>query len=262
MLIICNGTFKSGSSWMHAIIIEILKLKTVNISEIPNIYNPNTQSPTRILEKNLNSFIKEQDIISKTYVTKSHYFQPKTLSFSYPESVVFLFVERELKDAIVSHYFHFRNYRLKSISFSLYFWVIGIFKAYEMCLFNERSKKNFSQEYFFTFEGFKNNFTTNVQKLCQILGVSDLSLHEIELVKEKTSLRHMKQESMLRKNKYYPELGEESHKLFRSGKIGEWKTIFSARQLSFANKIYLGNTSFFIRAGYFILFTWRRRIGL
>lgn len=262
MLIICNGTFKSGSSWMHAIVIEILKLKTVNISEIPALYNPNTQSPTRILEKNLNSFIKEQNIISKTYVTKSHYFQRKTLSSLYPESVVFLFVERELKDAIVSHYFHFRNYRLKSISFSFYFWVIGIFKAYEMCLFNERSKKNFAPEYFFTFEGFKNNFTKNIQKLSQILSVDDLSLQEVELVKEKTSLSYMKQESMFRKNKYYPELGEESHKLFRSGKIGEWKTMFSARQLSFVNKISLGNTSFLIRVGYFILFTCRRRIGL
>ncbi len=89
MLIVCNGTFKSGSSWLHAIVVEILKVKSISISTIPTIYNLNLASPTRILEKNLIDFITKEDLISKTYVTKSHYFSLETLSYNYSDSVFF-----------------------------------------------------------------------------------------------------------------------------------------------------------------------------
>lgn len=262
MLIICNGTFKSGSSWMHAIIIEILKIKQIDTSEIPNIYNPNIKSPTRILENNLNQFIEQEDFFNLTFVTKSHYFKSKTLSFNYPNSVFFLFIVREPKDAIVSHYFHFRNYRFKTLSFSCYFWLIGVFKAYELYIFNKRCKEYFPHKNFFTFEGFKNNFSDNVKKLSNIIGVNHLSANDLETIKDNTTLKKMRKESILGNSKYYPELEADSYKLFRSGKIGEWKTIFSSRELSFIRKILEGNSPLFIRVGYFMFFTLRRKIGL
>ena len=43
---------------------------------------------------------------NRIFVNKSHFYQIDTLSRNYPESVVFLFSERDLKDSIVSHYFH------------------------------------------------------------------------------------------------------------------------------------------------------------
>lgn len=262
MLIICNGTFKSGSSWLHAIVIEILKIKSISISDVPNIYNLNLTSPTRILERNLPGFIEKEDFISKTYVTKSHYFRLETLSYKYSNSVVFLFIERDLKDAIVSHYFHFRNYRINKISFSIYFWLIGVFKAYEIYVFNERSKNKFPEENYFTFEGFKNNFSDDVNRLTQLLGFDTLSDDELLEIKDSTSLEYMKRQAFLGKNKYYPELKKDSYKLFRSGKIGEWKDFFSKRQLFFIEKILKGYTPFFIKVGYFILFAFRRKIGL
>ena len=262
MLIICNGTFKSGSSWLHAIVVEILKVKSISISTIPTIYNLNLASPTRILEKNVIDFITKEDLISKTYVTKSHYFSLETLSYNYSDSVFFLFIERELKDAIISHYFHFKNYRLNKVSFTIYFWLIGIFKAYEICIYNERSKNKFPQNNYFTFEGFKNHFSDNINKLTNLLGFNDLSDGELKQVKENTSLKNMKKQAILGKNKYYPELKKDSYKLFRSGKIGEWKYFFSKRQLIFLENMLNGHTSLLIKFGYFVLFTFRRKIGL
>ena len=34
MLIICNGVFKSGSTWLHAIVTELLFLRDIKISTI------------------------------------------------------------------------------------------------------------------------------------------------------------------------------------------------------------------------------------
>ena len=83
MLIICNGTFKSGSSWFHEIVINILKIKNISIKEIPIIYNLNQASPTRILEKKLNIFLANENYNSKNYVTKAHYFSSKTFKKNY-----------------------------------------------------------------------------------------------------------------------------------------------------------------------------------
>ena len=38
MLIICNGVFKSGSSWLHAIIIEVLKINKIQLNKVPKNY--------------------------------------------------------------------------------------------------------------------------------------------------------------------------------------------------------------------------------
>ena len=125
MLIICNGTFKSGSSWLHAIIGEILSLKNIKLSQIPIKYNPNVSSPTRILERNLNSFIQQEDCLNINYLTKAHFFNKRTLSRVYDDDIKFLFIHRNIKDAIVSHYFHFINYRKKKWRFNKYFNLIG-----------------------------------------------------------------------------------------------------------------------------------------
>ena len=104
MLIICNGTFKSGSSWIHAIIVEIYKIKQISLDEVPLIYNPNQASPTRILEKNLNNFLLDEDYKKKNYITKAHFFCVRTLEKDYSDNVKFIFIRRDIKDAIISHY--------------------------------------------------------------------------------------------------------------------------------------------------------------
>ena len=143
MLIICNGTFKSGSSWLHAIIIELLRIKRVPLTNIPDHYTNDINSPTKIVESKLDEFIFHQDFDKNNYITKSHFFKRSTLESAYPNNVKFLFVEREIKDAIVSHYHHIKNKYRFNISFGLYYSTIGMYKAYEIYLFNKRCKKYF-----------------------------------------------------------------------------------------------------------------------
>ena len=77
MLVICNGVFKSGSSWLHAILLEIFRVKNIQINNIPEKYNPDIKSPDRILEKNLFSFLRDENYTQLNYITKSHYFSNK-----------------------------------------------------------------------------------------------------------------------------------------------------------------------------------------
>tara|TARA_B110000196_G_scaffold162836_1_gene139893 strand:+ start:358 stop:1146 length:789 start_codon:yes stop_codon:yes gene_type:complete len=262
MFIVCNGTFKSGSSWLHAIVVKTCKVKNIKLSSVPNYYNPDINSPTRVLEENISSFLQNEDIVEKNYITKAHYFKRSTLNRSYTDSVKFIFIERDIKDAIVSHFYHFKRLKDKNINFATYFNSIGIFKAYEMYLFNKRCKQNFPHRFFFSFEGLKLDFSNSLNRLCKLLCVTELTNDEILSIKESTSFSKMKNIANEGYRTYYPAMGRDSHKLFRKGNIGDWQEYFSDKQLKRINTVIEGETTFFIKFGYFVFFTLRRRIGI
>ena len=261
MLVICNGTFKSGSSWLHAIILEIFRAKSKSIKSIPEKYNPNLNSPTRILEKKIFDFLKFEDFITNHYVTKSHYFSKKVLNKNYSDNVKFIFIQRDIKDAIVSHYYHVKQYRFPNISFDKYFRFIGKFKAYEISLFNLRSKKYFKSDLIFSYTDIKNDFDNTVVNLCKVLGFKDLSKEDILKIKENTSLLRMRNAAKKGKNNYYPELGDQNYKMFRKGSVGEWKKYYNKKSLKLINQIIDFNPPLYIKIFYFFVFTLRRKIG-
>ncbi len=262
MFIVCNGTFKSGSSWLHAIVVETCKVKGIELSFVPEHYNSDINSPTRVLEENLSSFLQNEDIDEKNYITKAHYFKHSTLSKSYADSVKFIFIERDIKDAIVSHFYHFKRLKGNNINFATYFNSIGIFKAYEMYLFNKRCKQSFPQRFFFSYEGLKLDFSNSLNRLCKLLGVTELTNDEILNIKESTSFSKMKDIANKDHRTYYPAMGRDSHKLFRKGNIGDWQEYFSNKQLRRINTVIEGDATFFIKFGYLMFFTLRRRIGI
>ena len=261
MLVICNGVFKSGSSWLHAILLEIFRLKNIQINNIPEKYNPDIKSPDRILEKNLFSFLRDENYTQLNYITKSHYFSNKIMQYKYPDEVKFIFIERDIKDAIVSHFHHFNNYRKKDLSFNKYFKLIGVFKAYEISLFNARCRQKFDSQLFFSFERLKSDFNNSVIDLCSILNINDISEDEILEIQKNTSLKRMKTIAKDGGNKYYPELGKDSYKLFRKGEIGDWKDYYVEGDLNLINRIIQLNPPLYVRIGYFLMFTMRRKIG-
>ena len=93
MLILCNGAFKSGSTWLHAIVDEILSVKGIKISDIPESFGYES-SPTKIRENILLDFIDEfkEDIKTRTFITKSHYYTKDIISNDFSKDVVFLFI--------------------------------------------------------------------------------------------------------------------------------------------------------------------------
>ena len=125
MLIVCNGVFKSGSSWLHAIILEILKLRKISIATANKKYTNNEDSPTTIIESKLEEFLLQEDYKTVHYITKSHYYKLKTLSREYDKHVKFVFIERDVKDAVISHFHHFKNKFSLSMEFSTYYYLLG-----------------------------------------------------------------------------------------------------------------------------------------
>lgn len=260
MLIVCNGIFKSGSTWLHAIVLEILKIKGVSVSEVNKKYTNNLNSPTPIVESKFKEFLRNEDYKNRIFVNKSHFYQINTLSRDYPESVVFLFSERDLKDSIVSHYFHINKKYNYVSSFNLYYWTIGRLKAYEIVKFTKLYRNYFNDDNFILFSCLKNDFSSTVQKIANLIGVSSLSIEEISNLRENTSLNNMRDGILKGNSHYYSTINKGRESLIRTGKEGEYLKFFSYDTIQDINNIENLNTSYCFKILYYFTFTLRRKL--
>ena len=260
MLIICNGAFKSGSSWLHAILVELSIVKKLDLQKVPSKYTNDVNSPTTIIESKLTDFLLIEDFVSNNYLTKSHFFKKKTLKRQYKENVKFLFIERDMKDAIVSHFFHIQNKYRNKVSFSMYYFFIGRYKAFEISLFNYRCKKFMGVENFFHYSDLISDFETTVKKIANCLDVTDLSDDELNRIKEQTTLDKLREDLKRGNVSYYPTNTDDNWKLFREGKVGSWRKHFNANQLKDVLRIKNGKFSVFSKVIYTFIFTVRRII--
>ena len=260
MLIICNGAFKSGSSWLHAILVELTIVKKLNMQKVPIKYTNDVNSPTTIVESQLSNFLILEDFISNNYLTKSHFFKKQTLKKTYPANVIFIFIERDMRDAIVSHYFHIKNKYRNKISFSLYYFFVGRYKAYEISLFNRRCKQYMGEKNFFYFSDLISDFEITVIDIAKLLGISNISKAEIAQVKEQTTLDKLREELKKGNVNYYPTNRNNNWKLFREGKVGSWREYFKSRHVKDISRIEQGKFSILSKIVYILIFTLRRRI--
>jgi len=260
MLIICNGAFKSGSSWLHAILVQLSIVRKLNLKKVPVNYTNDVNSPTTIIESRLQDFLLKEDYKSENYLTKAHFFKESTLKNEYFDDVKLFFIERNIKDAVVSHYFHIRNkYRFK-INFALYYYFLGRYKAYEIGLFNNRCREFIGDENFFNFEDLVSNFNDTIRQIAKVLGVFELTNLELAAIKKETSLDRLRDQLKRGNISYYPSTQKDNWKLFREGKINSWKDHFSDNQIKDIEKIESGFFSVFSTLIYFIIFTLRRLI--
>ncbi|MAW21300.1 MAG: hypothetical protein CMD16_02750 [Flavobacteriales bacterium] len=260
MLIICNGVFKSGSSWLHAIVIEVLRMNKVCIHEVPSSYTNNINSPTTIVESKLFDFLENEDYRKRNYITKSHYYQSKTLTRDYDSDIYFLFVERDVRDAIVSHYHHLKKKYFFIKGFNLYYFFIGRLKAFEILTFNQKYIEAFSDKSFFKYSEMKTNFESVVLDISSALGLRPLSEEEISVIKSNTSIKQMRRKLLSGEAKYYSTVDTDRDTLIRKGQLGDWLNYFSDSQKKDIKKIADGKDLFFLKIFYFILFSVRRRV--
>lgn len=260
MLIICNGAFKSGSSWLHAILVELTIVKKLNLKKVPIKYTNDINSPTTIIESRLQDFLFYEDYKTENYLTKAHFFKISTLRKEYSNDIRMLFIERNMRDAVVSHYFHIRNkYRFK-ISFVLYYYFLGRYKAYEIGIFNDRCKEFMGAERFFNFEDLISNFEDTIRGIAKVLDINEISNKEIARIKKDTAIDKLREQLKRGNVSYYPSNRKDNWKLFREGKVNSWKDHFNDNQIIDIEKIESGFFSFFSRLIYFLIFTLRRLI--
>lgn len=218
MIVVCNGTYKSGSS--------LLRLITEQICE-----------PAQIIDENLNkrhgdrfTFDNEIEYIidkynsgENFYVIKVHCYNHRLLK-KITESNKLLLIERDLNDVLLSHYYHVVNKKNFKIPFYLYFLLFGFFKANQVIYYNKVIRIFYANSNVFntTFERLKQNKESEIIRLANFLKVT-LSEEKVKQILIDTSLEKFR--SNFKARSWF----------FRKGKIGESRELIPKIIYKFIN---------------------------
>ena len=227
MFVVANGAFKSGSTWLFNIL-----LATEHFSKVPEQYGKKFDwlKPGRIED-----FLESGIYRDTNYIVKGHYYSRRDRDTFLAYDDVYIFnIKRDIKDSLVSHYFHLLRQdklseklaapeKLKK-GFLDYYWRLGRYKAQQLIIYHQAWDIDSPKVYVSSFERLKNDFGSEVQKIGSFLGI-ELSQEEVAALKEKTSIQ------TLQKAKGLDKLPE--HKRFyRKGLIGEWQSYFDEKALA------------------------------
>lgn len=262
MIIICNGAFKSGSTWLYLIVEELLKLKKVSFNEEINTKWVSTKNNNFLFsDSSIHQAIPAYQQKKGAYLSKTHLLEKESYKFLKDSSgdVKVLFIARNLGDAVISHYHHVITQTGKKISFNKYYKMIGRYKAKEITTFDENRLNYLPNTLYIKFENLKNDFDNQVKDIAAELGFTVLQ-EEIDFIKEETSLNKLKDKAKKGELSHYSKNSEKASKLFRKGRIGESEKLLNDNQKNDLDKIEKNKTSLFFNMYYIIFFKWRRKL--
>jgi len=213
MLVLANGAFKSGSTWLREIVRHLLPF-----DPIPKQFQ-HPDLPHWIDERKLRSFLAAGDHRTHSYLSKSHLYDPGLRDLLLSDDSVRVFnIKRDTRDVLVSHYFHVRRMKTISGSFSDYYWKLGRFKAWQIWRYHDVWNVPSPRLHSTSFERLKHSFSEEVHKIGDFLGVT-LSPEDIGRIHLETSLQRLQENR--------GEAGKpQADRFFRKGEIGDWKNHF------------------------------------
>ena len=226
MLIVCNGAFKSGSTWVYRIVRVVIPGKPIP----PEFRSSEKWRGVNIAGDKLPEFLEKVDYKSEDYVCKAHYDDVKIrdllLKF---DNVYILNIKRDIRDVITSAYYHFNREDGVKRTFEEFYWgkgrsLIGYINEYHNIWHPIEGKI-----YVSSYKRLHKDFENEVQRIFNFLNYY-LKPDDLERLKEKTSMKASQ--------KLWKEDSKSTEeRFFRKGIIGDWKNHFTPEIEKDFNKI-------------------------
>ena len=223
MLVVSNGAFKSGSTWLFNILRDM-----TNFPPPPEAYlNPDWINPSIHPDK-LADFLDQIDLSTENYLAKNHFKTEaqRELLLSH-QNVVVLDIQRDLRDVVVSSYYHFCRVEGYNANFGTFYWQKGRHIAHEVRKYHRLWNIVSPRIYVSSYERLTSDFDSEVELIGRFLGIN-LSERDIWTIKNETSLNKLRQR--------YGEQNEKQQ-FFRKGAVGDWHNHFSRLMLTDIAKI-------------------------
>ncbi len=207
MLIVSNGAFKSGSSWLF----RIVKLLTDYPSPPEAYLNPAVSHPS-IAEERLAEFLERIDLAHNNYLSKNHlkHAHQRDLLLSNPDVVV-VGVQRDLRDVVVSAYYHYKWREPYEGTFYEFYWTRGRQIADRVRRYNLVWAAPAANLYVARYESLLNDFAGEMRRICAVLSVP-YEEETIQRINKATDFTTWKARS--------------GSKHLRKGTAGDWRNHF------------------------------------
>jgi hypothetical protein len=216
MLIVCNGAFKSGSTWLFRIAKLIILSKPIP-SEFHSFEKWHGQS---IASDKLSEFLEKVDYKNENYVCKSHYddvnIRELLLSFN---GVYILNIKRDIRDVIVSAYYHYNKEDGVKRTFEEFYWEKGQSLIRFINQYHDIWQNINGKIYVSSYQKLHEDFDNEVRRIFNFLNYN-LKPNDLELLREKTSLETSRK--LWKEDSKPPD-----ERFFRKGVIGDWKSHFT-----------------------------------
>lgn len=217
MLIVSNGAFKSGSTWLFVLLRSIL-----NPAEIPEQFRVDSDwNGQTIAEERLAEFLRLVDCFRQTYVVKSHWQNEATLqTLLNHDQVLVLDIVRDLRDVLVSAYYHYQRLQQFSGSFADFYRARGAELIWHITAHHHLWRSRPGKVHVASYEALLNDFQQEVEKIFRFLCMPVVP-GLVDRLRDATRLDSLR--------RWWNETDKtESERFFRKGTIGDWVNHFTA----------------------------------
>ncbi len=129
MIVVCNGVYKSGSTWLFLMLLELFEQK-----QVPNEWKDENQ------DRNIDLLREPKQIFtaasSTNIAAKTHSYEEAFLRDVRQAGAKVIVTKRDHLQIIASHYHHFCNEKFR-IPLRLYLLTIGLIKALEIKIYED-----------------------------------------------------------------------------------------------------------------------------
>ncbi len=214
MLVIANGAFKSGSTWLFNIVRSM-----TGFPGIPAIYQNAGWDDPSIAPEKLRELLARLDFAGRDYLVKNHFEKKRQRDLILAhEDVRVLNIKRNLRDVVVSAYYYHRQKNGYGGEFETYYWEMGRSVADHVRRYHALWDVSDARVYTSSYEALKSDFRAEVQRIGRFLGFA-LSAEEVEHIREETSMQALRA-------KYGESDKPSEERFFRKGVVGQWTEYF------------------------------------
>ena len=225
MLVVSNGAFKSGSTWLFSVA-KIL----VPHSPLPEAFRATGWKNDSLSQPALTEFLSTVERKNTNYVVKNHLekLEHRELLLS-QEDVLVLAIRRDMRDTIVSAYYHdMRNNGFKG-TFELYFNSRGRQRMYEISRYHRVWEEPHPRLFQTSYEDFHLDFSGELRRMAAFLG-REIGADDLRKIRESTSFDRVQRVEKQR-------AGAADKLFFRKGVVGDWRNHFTPRMEVKLNQI-------------------------
>jgi hypothetical protein len=209
MLLVCNGAYKSGSTWLF----RILQSMT-GFGGVPAAYGAPGWEGTGIHPPLLGRFLRRENYRDHHFIIKGHFFERAHLLMDRPDVKV-ANIRRDTRDVVVSAFFYERMKGFDTPEdISTYYRRRG-WKVARMVVQYNRLWADRPGTYMSSYDALHHDFAAECRRLADFVGVG-VTDADIERIREENKIDKLKE-------KFDERSADGSQSFFRKGVIGDWK---------------------------------------
>lgn len=163
MLVVCNGVYKSGSTWIFLMLLELF-----DQDEVPEHWRDQNQA------RNIDLLSEPMEILaassSQDIALKTHSFEADFLRWVRANGGRVIVTERPLVDLLASHFHHFSSEKFRLPLF-VYVLSVGFAKALEVIVYQEVATSGECKDLVVKFEELMNDPESVLLKVVRSFGM-------------------------------------------------------------------------------------------